>query len=140
MKMLRLRQKIDPVSQEILPVLKEQYENAWFYFSSEVNDLNKRFLNRVELILYTDDPVLMANKTYNIFFVNSIKKLIFTKEGYKTAFNRLKDVYENYNVKYKELYKKYIIPAKEAVGKMDEIRYEWYQTLKSVATKTTDIL
>lgn len=128
MKMLRLRKKIDPVSQEILPVLKEQYENAWFYFSSEVNDLNKRFLNRVELILYTDDPVLMANKTYNIFFVNSIKKLIFTKEGYKAVANRLKDVYENYNVKYKELYKKYIIPAKEAVGKMDEIRYEWYQS------------
>ena len=128
MKMLRLRQKIDPVSQEILPVLKEQYENAWFYFSSEVNDLNKRFLNRVELILYTDDPVLMANKTYNIFFVNSIKKLIFTKEGYKAVADRLKDVYENYNVKYKELYKKYIIPAKEAVGKMDEIRYEWYQS------------
>ena len=111
-----------------MPVLKEQYENAWFYFSSEVNDLNKRFLNRVELILYTDDPVLMANKTYNIFFVNSIKKLIFTKEGHKAAFNRLKDVYENYNVKYKELYKKYIIPAKEAVGKMDEIRYEWCQS------------
>lgn len=128
MKMLRLRKKIDPVSQEILPVLKEQYENAWFYFSSEVNDLNKRFLNRVELILYTDDPVLMANKTYNIFFVNSIKKLIFTKEGYNTVADRLKDVYENYNVKYKELYKKYIIPAKEAVGKMDEIRYEWYQS------------
>lgn len=128
MKMLRLRKKIDPVSQEILPVLKEQYENAWFYFSSEVNDLNKRFLNRVELILYTDDPVLMANKTYNIFFVNSIKKLIFTKEGYKAVADRLKDVYENYNVKYKELYKKYIIPAKEAVGKMDEIRYEWYQS------------
>lgn len=128
MKMLRLRKKIDPVSQEILPVLKEQYENAWFYFSSEVNDLNKLFLNRVELILYTDDPVLMANKTYNIFFVNSIKKLIFTKEGYKTVANRLKDVYENYNVKYKELYKKYIIPAKEAVEKMDEIRYEWYQS------------
>ena len=128
MKMLRLRKKIDPISQEILPVLKEQYENAWFYFSSEVNDLNKRFLNRVELILYTDDPVLMANKTYNIFFVNSIKKLIFTKEGHKAAFNRLKDVYENYNVKYKELYKKYIIPAKEAVGKMDEIRYEWCQS------------
>ena len=126
MKMLRLRKKIDPVSQEILPVLKEQYENAWFYFSSEVNDLNKQFLNRVELILYTDDPVLMANKTYNIFFVNSIKKLIFTKEGYKAVADRLKDVYENYNVKYKELYKKYIIPAKEAVGKMDEIRYEWY--------------
>ena len=126
--MLRLRKKIDPVSQEILPVLKEQYENAWFYFSSEVNDLNKRFLNRVELILYTDDPVLMANKTYNIFFVNSIKKLIFTKEGYKAVADRLKDVYENYNVKYKELYKKYIIPAKEAVGKMDEIRYEWYQS------------
>ncbi len=128
MKMLRLRKKIDPVSQEILPVLKEQYENAWFYFSSEVNDLNKQFLNRVELILYTDDPVLMANKTYNIFFVNSIKKLIFTKEGYNTVADRLKDVYENYNVKYKELYKKYIIPAKEAVGKMDEIRYEWYQS------------
>ena len=128
MKMLRLRKKIDPVSQEILPVLKEQYENAWFYFSSEVNDLNKRFLNRVELILYTDDPVLMANKTYNIFFVNSIKKLIFTKEGYKAVADRLKDIYENYNVKYKELYKKYIIPAKEAVGKMDEIRYEWYQS------------
>ena len=128
MKMLRLRKKIDPVSQEILPVLKDQYENAWFYFSSEVNDLNKRFLNRVELILYTDDPVLMANKTYNIFFVNSIKKLIFTKEGYKAVADRLKDVYENYNVKYKELYKKYIIPAKEAVGKMDEIRYEWYQS------------
>lgn len=128
MKMLRLKKKIDPISQEILPVLKEQYENAWFYFSSEVNDLNKRFLNRVELILYTDDPVLMANKTYNIFFVNSIKKLIFTKEGHKAAFNRLKDVYENYNVKYKELYKKYIIPAKEAVGKMDEIRYEWCQS------------
>ena len=128
MKMLRLRKKIDPISQEILPVLKEQYENAWFYFSSEVNDLNKRFLNRVELILYTDDPVLMANKTYNIFFVNSIKKLIFTKEGYKAVADRLKDVYENYNVKYKELYKKYIIPAKEAVGKMDEIRYEWYQS------------
>lgn len=128
MKMLRLRKKIDPVSQEILPVLKEQYENAWFYFSSEVNDLNKRFLNRVELILYTDDPVLMANKTYNIFFVNSIKKLIFTKEGYKAVADRLKDVYENYNVKYKELYKKYIIPAKETVGKMDEIRYEWYQS------------
>ena len=126
--MLRLRKKIDPISQEILPVLKEQYENAWFYFSSEVNDLNKRFLNRVELILYTDDPVLMANKTYNIFFVNSIKKLIFTKEGYKAVADRLKDVYENYNVKYKELYKKYIIPAKEAVGKMDEIRYEWYQS------------
>ena len=140
MKMLRLRKKIDPVSQEILPVLKEQYENAWFYFSSEVNDLNKRFLNRVELILYTDDPVLMANKTYNIFFVNSIKKLIFTKEGYKAVADRLKDVYENYNVKYKELYKKYIIPAKEAVEKMDEICYEWYQTLKSVETKTIDIL
>lgn len=128
MKMLRLRKKIDPVSQEILPVLKEQYENAWFYFSSEVNDLNKRFLNRVELILYTDDPVLMANKTYNIFFINSIKKLIFTKEGYKAVADRLKDVYENYNVKYKELYKKYIIPAKEAVGKMDEIKYEWCQS------------
>ena len=124
----------------LLECLKEQYENAWFYFSSEVNDLNKRFLNRVELILYTDDPVLMANKTYNIFFVNSIKKLIFTKEGYKAVADRLKDVYENYNVKYKELYKKYIIPAKEAVEKMDEIRYEWYQTLKSVETKTTDIL
>ena len=128
MKMLRLRKKIDPVSQEIVPVLNEQYENAWFHFSSEVNDLNKQFLNRVELILYTDDPVLMANKTYNIFFVNSIKKLIFTKEGYKTAFNRLKDVYENYNNNYKKLYKKYIIPAKEAVEKMDEIRYEWYQS------------
>lgn len=127
MKMLRLRKKIDPVSQELLTVLKDQYESAWFHFSSAVNNLNKQFLNRAgaELILYADDPVLMANKTYNIFFVNSIKKLIFTKEGYKVAFNRLKDVYENYNVKYKELYKKYIIPAKEAVGKMDEIKYEW---------------
>lgn len=128
MKMLRLRKKIDPVSQEILPVLKEQYENAWFYFSSEVNDLNKRFLNRAENILYTADPVLMANKTYNIFFVNSIKKLIFTKEGHKVAFNRLKEVYENYDNSYKALYKKYIIPAKEAVVKMDEISYEWYQS------------
>ena len=118
--------------------MKEQYENAWFYFSSEVNDLNKRFLNRVELILYTDDPVLMANKTYNIFFVNSIKKLIFTKEGYKAVADRLKDVYENYNVKYKELYKKYIIPAKEAVEKMDEIRYEWYQS-KNWSSKNSGI-
>ena len=128
MKMLRLRKKIDPVSQELLTVLKDQYESAWFHFSSAVNNLNKQFLNRAELILYTDDQVLMANKTYNIFFVNSIKKLIFTKEGHKTAFNRLKDVYEDYNNTYKELYKKYIIPAKEAVGKMDEIRYEWCQS------------
>lgn len=128
MKMLRLRKKIDPVSQELLTVLKDQYESAWFHFSSAVNNLNKQFLNRAELILYTDDPVLMANKTYNIFFVNSIKKLIFTKEGHKAAFNRLKDVYENYNNNYKALYKKYIIPAKEAVGKMDEIKYEWCQS------------
>lgn len=128
MKMLRLRKKIDPISQEILPVLKDQYESAWFHFSSAVNNLNKQFLNRAELILYTDDPVLMANKTYNIFFVNSIKKLIFTKEGHEAAFNSLKDVYENYNNSYKDLYKKYIIPAKEAVGKMDEIKYEWCQS------------